>query len=318
MSAGTLEPRVDRREPSLVEIGGVDLAVIFHCRRQRQRLAAGAGAEIDHLLARLGARQQRGDLRALVLHLDHALDEGGLGMDRGVLGVGRERDAKPDRRPARRLRIEVGERGGGLVALALERIDAQIERRAARQRRALGGALLAERAGEMRIEPFGIVAGDRRRRAVEARGIEPGALVVAQRRRRKARAVGEPRDRRRIELALEPQHAEQHGARALIAHDIGARRPPAQRVVDEAGDRGAVAGAGEAVRKPPVLERIGGRPPPRLDIGDDLDGGREAGAGRHKPTRRRTMKIAHITASTTAPAANTANRRASRLLVRWM
>ena len=27
------------------------------------------------------------------------------------------------------------------------------------------------------------------------------------------------------------------------------------------------------MREAPVLERIGGRPPPRLDIGEDLDGG---------------------------------------------
>ena len=45
--------------------------------------------------------------------------------------------------------------------------------------------------------------------------------------------------------------------------------------------RGAVARAGEAVREAPVLERIGGRPAPRLDIGEDLDGGGEAGGGCH-------------------------------------
>ena len=53
-----------------------------------KRLAAGAGAEIDHLLARLGAGKQRGQLRAFVLHLDHAFEESGLGMDRRALGVG--------------------------------------------------------------------------------------------------------------------------------------------------------------------------------------------------------------------------------------
>ena len=52
--------------------------------------------------------------------------------------------------------------------------------------------------------------------------------------------------------------------------------PAAQRVEDEAGDRGAVTGAGEAMRQAPVLERIGGRAAARLDVGENLDGGGEA------------------------------------------
>src|SRR6266849_1701583 len=48
------------------------------------------------------------------------------------------------------------------------------------------------------------------------------------------------------------------------------------------------------------FERIGGRPPARVDVGDDLDCRGQAGAGRHpRPSRMRTMKIAHISASTT-------------------
>ena len=86
--ARALEPVVDRREPALVVVGGVELALVLHRRRERQRLAAGAGAEVDHLLAGLGAGKQRGKLRALVLDLDQALDEGRLGMDRRALGVG--------------------------------------------------------------------------------------------------------------------------------------------------------------------------------------------------------------------------------------
>src|SRR6202007_1944090 len=48
--------------------------------RARQRLAAGAGAEIDHLLTGLRRRKQCRELRALVLHLDRALDEILFGM----------------------------------------------------------------------------------------------------------------------------------------------------------------------------------------------------------------------------------------------
>ena len=86
--AGALEPVVDRREPALVVVGGVDLALVLHRGRQRQRLAAAAGAEIDHLLAGLGAGEQRRKLRAFVLDFDQALEIGGLGMDRRALGVG--------------------------------------------------------------------------------------------------------------------------------------------------------------------------------------------------------------------------------------
>ena len=102
-----------------------------------------------------------------------------------------------------------GERVGSLVARGLERVDAQIERRAARERRALRGPLVAEHARKMRIEPFRIVAGDMRRRAVEEIGRTSACARLRQRLGRKAPAVGKPRDRLGIEPALEPQHAEQ-------------------------------------------------------------------------------------------------------------
>ena len=57
--AGALQPLEDRREPVAVGIVGEDLAAILHARGERQRLAAGAGAEIEHLLAGLCAGQQR-------------------------------------------------------------------------------------------------------------------------------------------------------------------------------------------------------------------------------------------------------------------
>src|SRR5262249_7446466 len=136
--------------------------------------------------------------------------------------------------------------------------------------------------GETGTEPLRVVAGDPGRSAVETGGVEARALVRGERRRGETPAVGERRDRTGIELALEPQHAERDRARARLPPDVGARGAPAQRVIDEAGDRGAVAGAGEAVREAPVLERIGCRPPPRLDLGNDLDGGGEAGARRHQ------------------------------------
>ena len=101
----------------------------------------------------------------------------------------------------------------------------------------------------------------------------------------------------------------------VVAHEEGGRGLAAQRVVDEAGDRGAVARAGEAMRQAPVLERIGGGAAPRLDVGERLDGGGQAGGGGHVPVRMRTAKMIHITHSTTAPAMNSKPRRGTRLLV---
>ena len=59
------------------DIAGDELAAVVHLGGKRQRLAAGAGAEIDdpHAGPRIG--EQRRDLRALVLHLDKPVLERG-------------------------------------------------------------------------------------------------------------------------------------------------------------------------------------------------------------------------------------------------
>ena len=237
-------------------------------------------------------------------------------MHRRVLGVGAKLDPQAGRRPARRLGREIGERLGRLVAGGLERVGAEIERRAGRQRRALLGALVAEHAGEIRIEPFGIIAEHVRRRAREIGGGEPAALGVGQRRRRITAAVGEPRHGVDIEAALANQHAEQRRARRVFAHEIGRRGAAAQRVIDKAGDAGAIAGAGEAVREAPVLQRVGRGPSPRADIGEHFDRGGEPRAGGHygNPSMILTMKISHMIISTNAPMPNS-EPRARRLLL---
>src|ERR1051326_6519416 len=148
---------MNRREAPLVVVGGVELALVGHRGRERQGLAAAAGAEIEHLLAGLRRREQSRKLRALVLNFDEALEIYRLGMDSGALGVGGERDAQALRRPARRLGLQIGETGLHVVTLALQRVDAKVERRARSERRALLGPLVAEHPREIRIEPFGIV-----------------------------------------------------------------------------------------------------------------------------------------------------------------
>src|SRR5262245_25233736 len=116
------------------------------------------------------------------------------------------------------------QRLGGLVAAALERVDTQVERRAARQRRAFGDTIVAECTREMRIEPFRIVARNPRRRAVKAWRRKPRALRLAQGAGRMAAILNEARDRGKIELALERQHAQHYCARAGLADQEGRRR----------------------------------------------------------------------------------------------
>ena len=187
--ARALEPRMDRRQPALVGVGRENLAFVVHRRRERERFAAGAGAQIDHLLAAFGAGKQRCELRAFVLDFNQTLDESGLGMDGGIFRLGFLFDAKTERRPARGLRVEIGHHADGFVARAFERIDAQVERRARGQRRALLHARFAEHSGEMRIEPFRIVSRDMRRRVAKIRVGERMALQRRQRLGRKARAI---------------------------------------------------------------------------------------------------------------------------------
>ena len=98
---------MDWREAAFIVIGGVKLALVLHRRSKRQGLAAGPGAEVDHLLPGGCSGKQSGKLRALVLHLDHALDEGRLGMNGGRLRVGTEPDAQSQRRPGGLLRFKL-------------------------------------------------------------------------------------------------------------------------------------------------------------------------------------------------------------------
>ena len=231
-------------------------------------------------------------------------------MDRRALG---RRRARRMRKPQGDQRVgsgvEIGEHRRPPCRARLERVDAQVERRARGERRALLRPLVAEGAAKCGVEPFRIIAGDMRRRVGEVGGREP------RRARRRSAAAGAKRapsaslrDRLGVEPALAPEHAEQRSRAAFVAHQIGARGPAAQRVVDEAGDRGAVAGAGEAVREAPVLERIGGGTALGLDVGEHLDGGGQrparAAASSAAEQRMRTMKMTHMTTARAAPTPN--------------
>ena len=78
-------------------------------------------------------------------------------------------------------RAEMAERGENFFALGLERIDAQVERRPARHRGRFGDAIIAEHGRQRRIQPFGIIAGNVRRRGIERPRGERGSLGFTQR-----------------------------------------------------------------------------------------------------------------------------------------
>ena len=113
--AGAAQPRAARSSRQADDVAGDELAAVVHRRGERQGLAAGAGAEIDdpHAGPRIG--EQRGDLRALVLHLDEPVLEGG---EAGR--AARAREAQAERRERRRL---------GLDALGGERARAPLRGR---------------------------------------------------------------------------------------------------------------------------------------------------------------------------------------------
>ena len=80
--AAARQARLQRVEAMAGDVEGVQAPRAAHHRAQRQRLAAGAGAEVHHHLAALGIRQQRQQLAALVLHLHPTVDEGLAAVER--------------------------------------------------------------------------------------------------------------------------------------------------------------------------------------------------------------------------------------------
>src|SRR5581483_11812299 len=101
--------------------------------------------------------------------------------------------------------------------------------------------LLAERALEIRIKPFRIIAAYMRRRVLDIRGVEPRALTVSERLRRVARSVGELRDLVGREAPLALEHAEQNRARRLGAHQPGAGGAAASRAPGVMAERAGCA-----------------------------------------------------------------------------
>ena len=188
---------------------------------------------------------------------------------------------KPDGREWRRLGLEMGERAQRLVAIGLEEVHAQIDRRALSERPALLGRGRAEARLELSAKPFGEIAGHVRGRACQVRGCEPLAFGFGELRRRVALAGEQSGDCVRIEALRLSQRAQDLGARSGVAHDPGRRAFLPQRIIDEARDRRPVARASEAVREAPVLHRVGRGAAAEFDIRQNFDRGGGAGGGDH-------------------------------------
>ena len=241
------------RQPPAVGVGGDQRAAVGHRRRQREGLAPAPGAQVDHRLARARADRLAGKLAAAVLHLDPPVAVGIPWLD---LGAGFEPQ------PVRR-----GDRlgfGGKLDARAvgLERVDPDIERRAAEQR---GGFVAGNvRGGQRFDQPLG---SDPSRRNLFTLGYRRRAII---------RTV-EQRGERRI-VRREPQHR-----RAPALRHRPAR---ADRGIDQLADRAPVLRPGKAVRAEPVGEDAVGRralAPRRLDHRiEQLYRRLDAGCGRHR------------------------------------
>ena len=209
-----------------------------------------------------------------------------LGCRPGAL---RRRQPHADRRQRRRHGREARQRLQHLVAVGLERVDAQIDRGAAGQRRAFLGRRRAEGAREGGLEPVGIVAAHRRPAHRPARARDRPACSASL---SGSRACGEPSalaiDGRGRQAQRAAARRPARCARGRVAVHLRGERPPAaQGVVDEVADGGAVAGAGEAVALAPVGERGRRRPVPAQDLLEHLDGGLDVGARPHglRPAR---------------------------------
>ena len=125
---------------------GKDLALVAHVRRHGEGLSPCPGAQIEHLLARLGAGQQRDHLATEILHLEAALEEGLVGLHVGrpaVAAASREPDAIGD--GMRLVGAEARQRLHDPLAARLQRVDAQIERRTGGHGLALGDPVVAQR-----------------------------------------------------------------------------------------------------------------------------------------------------------------------------
>ncbi len=287
MDARAPEPDSGAIHPALERVAGDDLALVLHGGGERQRLAAGAGAEIDDALAGPRIGEQRHDLRAFVLHLDEPVLEGGERRERRPAG-----NAEAERRERRRPRLDPFPLEGGLrpVAIGLQEIDAEIGLGRHHQRRHFRLEALAIELAQGGFEPFGEFephpVGLRRvgqRLAGERAGERP--LLALQRRRAIGPAVeaaGDAVGRPAFEQGERGDHPFPLRAFPALAGDPPIEaRAGAQDRIDALEHVAPVAAADIAAMPEIIRNRAVGWRGAAMDGGQQLDRGLEPRAGRH-------------------------------------
>ena len=170
----------------------------------------------------------------------------------------------------------------GLLAVALEGVDAQVHGGAFRQSPALFGGVFAKGGFEAFSQPFGIIAQHMGGGAVEGAVVQPLALGVSQGCGGVLFAGEEGGDGVRVLPAHQAQGAEHDRAGLAGAHQEGAGGLAAQGVEDQRADGHAILGACEAVGLAPFLQGVGGGAVARLDHLEEFDRGGNAGCGGHR------------------------------------
>ena len=124
--SGARRARGERGEALGRNIHGVDAPRAAHQHRERERLAAGAGAVIGDHLAAPRRGEPREKLAAFVLHLDEPVTKKLVVIDRRLPG-----EAHAGRRVRRRRSLDavVREARENLVAARARKVRAQVERR---------------------------------------------------------------------------------------------------------------------------------------------------------------------------------------------
>ena len=168
-------------------VKGIQTPGVAHRRAERQGLAARPCTEIDHHLAALGIGQQREQLAALVLNLDIATHEH-VELVQGRLAFG----AQAPWRKWGRFDLDTGcrEFGQDLLALGLEGVHAQIERRVFIQRVDKRPEVVDHLGLQALSQPFGQVVAQAFGQGCAVDGfdlLEPLRLAFDQRRAQKGR-----------------------------------------------------------------------------------------------------------------------------------
>jgi hypothetical protein len=217
-------------------VEGVQAAGIAHDGADGQRLAAGAGAEVDHHLAAARAQQLGQHLAALVLDFDRAFLEQRQVLQRRFL-----HDAQAGRGVRGRLGDDRrgGQLGDDLLAVGLQGVDAQVQRRRRVQHGGqLQGLFLAVLGDELVVQPVRQVGAllRRQQRTVDFldAGQEGGFVFAQAAQRFGADGVGH---------AQQDQAAHGRAGAGAETAEVGVEALVAQYRVDALGNGAALAAA---------------------------------------------------------------------------